>query len=206
MRRAFAAGIAALALVLAGTQGCNGILGINEAQPDPSLGADASSGTPSCTDYCNTMATNCAGNHAEWVTPQVCMAFCMTWDLGTLADTVGNTVGCRLTHAKLAATMAAECAKAGPAGGGVCGEQCTNFCPLDDFFCNMQSPKPYPGILECIAACRMYPLVDQNIVNATTGNSLQCRFYHLEAAVEGNSSSSLSFHCPHTAPVSSTCL
>jgi hypothetical protein len=211
MRRAILAAVSALGLVALGAPGCNAVLGIDEAKLETATGdggADADGGTNAsgCVDYCNQMASNCQNNRAEWVDIDTCLAFCGTWDIGTPNDQTGNTVNCHLNHAKAAANAVDECPKAGPSGGGVCGEPCQNFCNLDSVFCGMETgaKQPYPNH-DCLMACRTFPLVPGNIANTTSGNSLQCRYYHLEAAVQGKTQTFLDQHCPHTAPISMTC-
>jgi hypothetical protein len=220
--------------VMAGVTGCNGLLGIQSATlgEGNDAGPPIEAGPPqaTCASYCQLMTVNCStGQDTEYQqdpTMQLCLSMCndLALDTGLLTDTNVNTLGCRVHYAALAASdPTTNCRFAGPLGGGMCGtktDACNNFCQLDVPYC-MQSPvssPSYASMSDCTSSC----LVGGSTGNAGTGfvfttdggstgvdlpdgtNTLNCRFYHLEngwpSAARGK------IHCPHTMPISATCL
>src|SRR5258708_174882 len=96
-------------LMVALTAGC-GNTDTNTSGNDMSM-ADSSVATgPNCTDYCNTIMANCnnvgtdagVGGTQQYSDIHTCMGSCTTFPVGTSADTMGNTLGCRIYHAKAA--------------------------------------------------------------------------------------------------------
>ena len=65
-----------------------------------------------CSDYCALLAKSCTGK-LEQYTDIDCEGVCnenSKWNAGTPGDKTGNTLACRVTHAKAAATdQAANC-------------------------------------------------------------------------------------------------
>jgi len=147
--------------------------------------------------------------------------------VGSLADTSGNSLGCRMQYA-LAAEVAhgsgdeiarrAACESAALTGGGVCGSFCDNYCDLAIQTCNpvenaaysgsplfMNSGVPSRG--DCEAACATYSEdvlagVSQTEQLFGYGGTVQCRIHHLHAAmVEGQEmSNAYGLHCGHASP------
>jgi hypothetical protein len=127
---------------------CAGVLGIETAELDPSLGgaggssgaggaagsagkggkggADAGPAPVSCAEYCDAVQKNCtpadpaAGTPATqvYISTAACLAVCKTLPLGTRDDTSGNTVGCRLHYATSASTVGEKEANCSAAGPG----------------------------------------------------------------------------------------
>jgi hypothetical protein len=134
-----------------------------------------------------------------------------------------DTLSCRVWHANAALEAAFRpnqqeethyhCPHAGPLGGTFCNpmgtDPCTPFCTLDMQICGTMA---YPGGMDdCLSACRGsdagadggtsgFVYLEQADVYAvsdlaySTGNTLNCRMYHLENAVL----ISAAVHCPHT--------
>jgi hypothetical protein len=75
-----------------------------------------------CDPYCALMAENCTGAASQFADAAACATSCSGYPAtGTLGDTGGDTVQCRIYHAE-AAPMdpTLHCPHAGPTGDGVC--------------------------------------------------------------------------------------
>jgi hypothetical protein len=162
---------------------------------------DMSTSVPTCTAYCTALLTNCTGapmsadggtvGLAPFSSMNACKNACAKFTVGTLADTTGGTLGCRLYHAKLAAGSAANaqthCPHASMSGGGVCGDRCANFCALATSICTVADGVTMPvftSVSACMTACGNPPFAfDANepeiVVDTPT---LNCAFYHLGEA------------------------
>lgn len=156
--------------------------------------------TLDCTSYCSTVMANCtvANSQAQYNDVNTCMATCATFAPGTLADTSGDTLGCRLYHAGApAASMpAVHCEHAGPLGGDQCiptgGSECDSFCNEAIDIC----PTEWPELATCKTTCMGIPNTTPYTSAVMSGNSLACRMYHLMAA-----STMAVPHCPHSAGI-----
>ena len=154
---------------------------------------------PTCEEYCAAITTACTGDNAQYTDEAACVAYCNTGAKlppGTSADTAGNTIGCRAYHAGVAATTdpALHCAHAGPSGGGVCGSWCENYCYLGEQNCGGELAQ-YTDNAQCMAACGGF--VDDAAAGAVSGDSVQCRIYHLGVAGSDVAGGSADLHCPH---------
>ncbi|MFT5430903.1 MAG: hypothetical protein ACI9OJ_001582, partial [Myxococcota bacterium] len=163
---------------------------------------DTGPALPSCEDYCDAVNTACTADNAQYADNAACLAYCVTWGQlpkGTLDDTAGNTVGCRMYHAGVASGSADDaaihCVHAGPTGGDVCGAWCENYCHLADTNCGGDNAIAWTT--DCMADCSAY--VDDQPAGATAGDSAQCRIYHLGVAGSDGDTSAAT-HCPHGAP------
>jgi len=129
------------------------------------------------------------------------------------------TLACRLWHAHAAATMPQEihCRHAGPLGTEACGDPCAAFCSLDFSYCvDDNAVSTYTSQSQCQAACLgaaspdasapdaggfVYndsegDLVDNSGAQINSGNTLNCRLWHLETSIQENMPDP---HCWHTA-------
>jgi hypothetical protein len=121
-----------------------------------------------------------------------------------------------------------HCWHAGPYGWGVCGGQCADFCNLVTGYCNPDagfSPDsgapPYATIDACMTACPLFePALDAGnaivasdgstgsgsytAVGPSSGNTRDCREYHLGAALQSTTNQQL--HCNHPGVTSPTCM
>jgi hypothetical protein len=173
-----------------------------------------------CSDLCNEVGSaagsegNCVGVNAVYRTNTGCLAMCAAFPNGLLADTMGDTLGCRIYHGGPPSQVepAIHCAHAGPFGGGVCAPStvaggtnlaCQAFCEIEAAIC----PMNYARASACIADCESYMVsntaASPNPVTAAgpaSGNTFECRAYHLTAAADAPA-----LHCPHTLPSSATC-
>jgi hypothetical protein len=151
-----------------------------------------------CARYCDLVAANCSGANQQYASPAACLAVCGLLDPGQPGDLSGNTVSCRLRQAELAASTgepANYCFSAGPGGAGSCGTDCEGYCSVMSAQCEQLGPEE-----ACLRACADVPDLSrppQSIKYNTTqqsGNSLQCRLYHVSAA-----SLDPVIHCVHAA-------
>ena len=221
MRRAVSIVIALSGLVATAGTGCNGVLGIGQATLDPTIGTDGGSDAPTgpCSTYCTQIQQTCTGNNSQYAgidaadAIQVCENFCTNWDLGSSVDMNVDTLACRTNQLAVAQAKGATlllCNQAGPTGGGACGNPCHNFCLLDLALCGPDAmtgvPSPYADQPTCLANCAGYPRdpTPEGVALIEAGDTLDCRFYHLEASQEQLPTSAKT-HCPHTAQVSATC-
>ena len=195
-------------IVLAGCGGKNNVS--IDAAIDASIDA-AIDALPmlNCSAYCTDIQKNCTGTNRQYpmeLDMNHCNAVCESFTVGTstVADTSGNTLGCRIHHADFPSTMAAtDCAQAGPGGdlmtatdpqqGCSGGDVCTSFCTLEIKACGSQDA-PLPGNPKDDTGNPLFQYVNQgNCVNlchswnkmhvystTSTGDSLACR---LSAAV-----------------------
>ncbi len=165
---------------------------------DMSVAQDLAGGaTPTCAAYCAKIAMNCTaagdgGSNAQYLDSASCMSYCTTaaaWPAGMTGDLTGNTIGCRTYHAGAAAAdPVLHCPHAGPTGGNVCGSWCDNYCQL--MAKNCTGANVVYDAATCVTKCATIPTSGH--VNDTTGNSVQCRIYHLGAAASDPAT-----HCPH---------
>jgi hypothetical protein len=210
-------GIVSALVVGAAVVACNGVLGIQSATTGDTVPVGLT-----CDYYCQTINNNCptTTNTEYQQSADLCTSMCnnLELDLGTLNDTSGNTLGCRIHYAQLAGTSNADanCRFAGPLGGGVCGQPsdaCNNFCSLGVPFCSQQGAPDYVNVGDCLDACNPdagYAGYVFTTDGGSTGvdlpdgtNTLNCRFYHLENAYPSKARAVV--HCPHTMPMSATC-
>ena len=148
-----------------------------------------------CGFYCAAMAQACSGSNAQYADEAECLAFCETWgafDQGTLEDVDGNTLGCRIYHAGVAADADADlhCPHAGPSGGGVCGSWCDSYCGLVGQNCT-GAEELFADDAACVSACEAYS--DTGAAGDDAGDTVQCRIYHAGAPAAADAA----LHCPH---------
>jgi hypothetical protein len=161
-------------------------------QPDA-----ATTASLDCDTYCTRVMTNCGGVNAQYGSMDTCKASCARFPIGTLADTSGNTLGCRMYHAMNAGTAPdVHCLHAGPAGGGHCGMPCDGFCALVVPTCATE----YPTSADCFTACANFAATPTYAFSVSTGNNLSCRIHHAT-----NATMDPATHCPHTAVTSPVC-
>lgn len=203
----------ALALV-----GCNGLLGLDEAYLDATIGAAGSSGAETgaggdggsptetaspCERYCEAITDACTGESAQYTDLEACLLACPDFPEGSPGDREGNTLGCRLNYAlKAPSEPITYCTWAGPGGDGACGSNCEGFCTLMAATCTADSTRAstdyFTSTEDCLDACAAVPqrgpysATDQS----TTGGAdiFECRLYHVTAAIYADDAR---VHCPH---------
>jgi hypothetical protein len=212
-------GLAALAGAAGALVACNSILGIDSASPEPDAAGsgddggstEADAGEPlTCDHYCTVITQNCTDANQEYLTKDICMSMCPVFELGKgIADSLDDTLGCRIWHANAAAAAPEfHCRHAGPLGGDHCGDACEAFCNLDTTYCSGATSAYDAGFSGCLGVCNPnngygYLVADAGDLTLSSGDTLNCRLWHLESAYA--SPTEATFHCPHTALVSSMC-
>ena len=220
---AFAAPVGSIATLDA----CNAVLGIERATLLVDEGGDAggigadSTDPLTCSNYCTAIMQNCTGSNLEYLSNDVCLTMCgyMTkgqfYPQSTEPDNV-DSLGCRLWHANTAAMHPeTHCRHAGPLGSDLCGGPCNPFCSLDWHYCtDDKGIGVYEGqVMGCESVCSGdagfdYVKDSGDLVDPSSGamiemgNTLNCRLWHLETAIDKNDPTT---HCPHTGQQSMTC-
>jgi hypothetical protein len=186
---------------IAGLTACGGGGGDNDDVDAPPVQVDAPADMLTCDSYCARVMQNCSGTNQQYGSMANCTASCSRWQMGALADTGGNTLGCRLYHAGAAMTGPdVHCRHAGPAGDGVCGANCESFCTLVLGACTGGTTQYNGDMGTCMTACGGYATTPPYSSMVGTGDSFACRLYHATMAA-----STPSPHCSHTATVSVPC-
>lgn len=155
-----------------------------------------------CEEYCDTIELNCAPpDHAQYTSKEQCLATCAIFNEGDTSEMnpSGNTVACRLNQAKLAIATGEpleHCSAAGPGGADKsgqfrCGEHCDGYCAIMNEAC-VPPRTPFANVAECISACRDLPNLGGFNQGIDSGNSVQCRIWHVTAATL-----SPDVHCGH---------
>lgn len=191
---------------------CNAIFGFDEASVDPKL-VETSTDTNeplTCDAYCDAIMKNCTGPNQEYISPEVCRAMCVHFEPGIPNKHDDDSLACRLYHAVNAASSpTVHCKHAGPTGGGHCGDQpCNAYCLLVTALCNGPlAPFGTGGELACRQECAKYTYVtDPSMPDIVeSGNTLNCRVYHLESAYMPDNPAARTTHCPHTGTQSAAC-
>lgn len=192
LRSAGALPALAVAAVLSAVLGLAACGSDSDPAPDPTAG---------CAAYCTTISTNCTAGNAQFASEAACNTYCNRartapeyWAAGTAGATSGNSLACRTYHggAPAAADAALHCPHAGPSGGNLCGTWCANYCDLALSACT-GGLALYADRAACETACAGIPA--GGVPNATAGNTLQCRIYHL--GVAASSAANATIHCPH---------
>ncbi len=162
-----------------------------------------------CPRYCQDMATTCTDIDQQYADDNTCKTFCAVMNPGEAGIGGSDTVACRdlsASNAKddpTAADKHTDCVNAGPSSG-VCGpSQCAAFCALTLSLCG-PSRTGYPDTNACETACATWGTSFDGKLIGSTGNTLQCRTYHLQLSQTGNAND-LETHCPHTGVVSARC-
>jgi len=180
----------------------------DDADTDTDVGTTAGSITASseptggaadltCTDYCTAITAHCTAANAQYSAMDTCMGSCKAFEVGTAADTSGNTLGCRLYHAGAAAMdPSLHCAHAGPGGAGVCGGNCEGFCAIAGDAC----AGTFADDAACATACATYDQTEPYDASDGAGDTFACRLYHLTVATTLPDP-----HCAHIVEASPTC-
>lgn len=174
---------------------------------DATDATDGAPAAPTCAAYCDAVMAACTGSkNGQYIDAARCLSMCAKMTPGAASDTSGDTVGCRLHHAKLAAAGGTElhCPHAGATGGSVCGAtRCDAFCKLAAAQCT--SGAPFTSEADCKSKC---PEAEFSATAAAgeldqTRQTLNCMQYHLQAAYQ--SAAAATTHCPHLTITSGPC-
>lgn len=200
--------LALAAVGIAAALGCNAIFGFDSATLDTATDAGdggASTDGPvaiGCGNYCPMVMSACRDANAPYLDDNTCAGFCAVMALGDAGSIDTDTVACRQAFAATAAVeTAASCRSAGPLGNSTCGANlCEVYCRLNLAIC---ANLAYASQAECTAACAHWPFNPAITISDETFDTLNCRNYHLQAAIAtGNKA----LHCPHTKDVSTNCI
>lgn len=148
---------------------------------------------PDCITYCSEFQGTCGDSPMAYPDEPTCGTICANSGIGMGAagDTSGNTLGCRIYHAQAAATDAdLHCPHASLWGGGVCGDLIENYCTGIEAACTGDNAPTWTA--DCATDAAAYPA---GTPGATSGDSLDCRLYHLGAAMGDPGA-----HCGHAGP------
>lgn len=196
MSRRLLAWLAAGALVLGATTwiACIG------AEPDPT-----------CVTYCKNINDNCTGDDQQYPDGGgVCQRICGMIPAGEAGVAQGDTIACR--NVSISATKDEQDPNAKHdecVGGGIAAKQCTGndpcqaFCDVDLVACPTSLTK-YTDVNDCVSKCHNWGQGFTGPILDSTGNTLQCRVYHLELSQTGDPND-LTTHCPHTGDDSARC-
>ena len=152
-----------------------------------------------CADYCDNAMANCTGANAVYVNRAECEAICggFGWEAGdpvTVSGPLnGNTIGCRTYHSGAPAgeDPVLHCPHGGPTGADMCGSPCETYCTAALSLCTGDDAL-YGDMAECMTTCGT--LDDTADIGVVSGDSVQCRIYHLGvAATTGDTA----MHCAH---------
>jgi hypothetical protein len=174
-----------------------------------------------CPTYCALVMTNCTGDNAQYAAMSECLNACSLLPLGTLGDSTGNTLACRLYHGGAAASAPnPHCWHAGPYGFGGCDLSCNDFCAFAVQWCSPSGgfdggPPPFTDMASCIdTVCNRVPSGTgangapflYNASGPTSGNTVDCREWHLGMALVDHSATGQQLHCNHVGASSPTCM
>lgn len=151
----------------------------------------------SCRNYCDALEENCGTPQLRQYPEKGCVRLCMDYlPFGTDSESNGDSLECRLPFAlNASAETDTACLAAGLTGGDECGTRCEVYCRLMKFKCTAQFDSVLGGTLStCVERCAAVPPAPRFNVSVVKGDTLDCRFYHLQAA-----NLQPDVHCPHTA-------
>jgi hypothetical protein len=132
----------------------------------------------------------------------------------------GDTLACRIFHTSLAAAdggagVNPHCWHAGPYGFNVCGDECATFCEIATAWCEpdagFDGGPPFSSLSDCMTKCNGFVRIaggDAGVdvdggfsaLGPTSGDTLDCREWHLLKALEGQGALGQNTHCPHLVP------
>jgi hypothetical protein len=164
-------------------------------------GADFASGNATCGTqceaYCSIMLLKpgCNDTLRAFNTMAECTAACalIPSNISNYEATTGNSLQCRIYHAKVAfsggqTTLDAHCAHAAPLGGGQCGDPVVNYCTIVNGLCTGALSQGMTSQY-CMDVAKFIPNNTAGKYNDYDGDSLACRAYH---SIVGGAA-----HCPH---------
>jgi hypothetical protein len=153
---------------------------------------------------CGTISTN--PTYGMWASVAQCKQVAPKFKPGLKNAQSGNSLDSRNYHVNVAGSSAANqfhCQHSGVNGKQFCTDSnlavnqalgCDSFCEQNMAICNGTNTQ-FATIGECVRFCTALPAATE-APYPTAGDSLQCRFYHLQVAAQ--SASDAATHCPHT--------
>ncbi len=170
---------------------------------------DNSNTVDPCPKYCSDMQATCTGTDQQYPNDTqnaTCVRICGAINA---LDAGNNTIACRQLNVSSAkdeldpTQKHLDCVGAGVAAINCAVDQCTAFCQADLALCT-GSNAAYPDLKSCTDACATWGQSFDGALIPSTGNTLQCRTYHLELSQSG-SPADLQTHCAHTGATSAKC-
>jgi hypothetical protein len=161
-----------------------------------------------CDHYCAVLEKNCAWNYTGYTDKTDCMADCtmLAWDVADSvpATTSGDSLTCRVYHAGVArgskSGEKAHCPHASYfSEPGVCADMytpqwefnqanfgdhydmCDDYCDGIEQTCTGDFAQ-YKNKADCMDACSYFKYSGANTSTTTTGDSVECRIYHIDVA------------------------
>jgi hypothetical protein len=82
---------------------------------------------------------------------------------------------------------------------------CAAFCEIATSVCGTMA---FADMATCMSDCATFPVAGVPLTSSSpsTGDSLECRFYHLTAAANPDVMNGKMVHCPHITKMSSQCV
>jgi len=175
--------------------------GSDAAESDAGSSGSADDEQAACDAYCGIVGDHCEGEVEQYSGEALCQSVCALMNEGSPDDALGNTVGCRATHALLAAEQPElHCAHAGPAGAGTCGASCESFCSLALVTCTGDQAQ-WPDAEACITDCDGWDPEPAYAANVPDAPTFACHMRHLTLAA-----AQAVPHCEHIGPNSPICI
>src|SRR4051812_274164 len=138
-----------------------------------------------CPQYCVDIQKTCTAEDTQYPDDQsaTCLRICGA--INALPEAGTNTIACRALNVSSAkdesdpAAKHLDCVGAGVAAINCGASQCAAFCAADLALCT-GSNAVYGSVDECIQACGAWGTSFDGHLLDSTGDTLQCRTYHLE--------------------------
>lgn len=169
-----------------------------------------------CTSYCVQMMDVCTGSNVQFPTIGTCFNACRYYPPGDPSDTIENSLTCRAFHLVAGSTSAEDadghCLHSGIYGYGGCGNPCDPFCTIAMDWCGKSaSGALFASMTACQTECATWldepgpslAGVAYNADGPTTGNTRDCRQYHLTTSLR--SKADRDTHCPLAGANSTAC-
>lgn len=164
---------------------------------------------PDCEGYCSLYISACEGvpmlelgvsGETDCIRKCRALEYTGAYNVAEASES-GDTLGCRLYYASLAATNAPEtnCAAASLSPGGACTPlstdtpNCDDYCRVVQIACTSEF-KVYQTEEQCQRVCAETPIGDATDLE---GDSVGCRTYHSYFALTAGAVP----HCPHSGPL-----
>lgn len=170
---------------------------------------DNSNTVDPCPKYCSDIQATCTGNDQQYPSDTnnaTCVRICGAINA---LDAGNNTIACRQLNVSSAKDETdptqkhLDCVGGGVSAINCATDQCTAFCQADLALCTGANAA-YPDLKSCTDACATWGTSFDGPLLGSTGNTLQCRTYHLELSQSGSPADQTT-HCPHTGANSVKC-
>lgn len=183
---------------------------------DASDDEDAGPIPGACTPYCTQVMDVCKGINQQYPTIGTCFNACRYFPPGDPDDLTENSLNCRTIHTIVGSTTPQDadghCLHCGIYGYGGCGNPCDPFCTIAMDWCGRTAAgAPFADMADCQAKCATWEdapgptmvgvLYSSN--GPTTGNTRDCRQYHLTTALRSKADREI--HCPLAGHFSTAC-